>query len=250
MPMEEVQRQRVVAYQPGDQARALLSETKMVLMVGMSGVGRDTIINELIRHGAYYPLVTSTTRLPRANNGIMEQNGVEYYFLTSDQATQHLEHGGYIEVSPVHDHVNGLLVEELQRAHDSGKTAISDVDPQGASKYHQLSDTVTAIFVLPPSYEEWMRRNKQRYASDDEFTAVWPRRRQSAMMELDMAIHAPFYHFVINNQVTHAVNVCDAIAHGAPLDRAAQEKGIALARAILASLQAEQQGLALNLHEC
>lgn len=241
MSMEEEQRQRVVAYQPGDRARALLSETKMVLMVGMSGVGRDTIINELVRHGAYYPLVTSTTRLPRVNNGIMEQNGVEYYFLTHDQATQNLEQSGYIEVSPVHDHVNGLLVEELQRAHDSGKIAISDVDPQGASKYHELSETVTAIFVLPPSYEEWMRRNKQRYASDDEFAVAWPRRRQSAMMELDMAIHAPFYHFVINDEIARAVSACDEIAHGAPLDQIAQDKGIALAQTILDSLHAEQR---------
>jgi len=237
--MEEVQRQRVVAYQPGDQARALLSETKLVLMVGMSGVGRDTIINELVRRGAYYPLVTSTTRLPRVNDGIMEQNGVEYYFLTSDQATYNLEHGGYIEVSPVHDHVNGLLVEELRRAHDSGKIAVSDVDPQGASKYHQLSDSVTAVFVLPPSYEEWMRRNKQRYATDEDFAVAWPRRRQSAMMELDMAIHDPFYHFVINDDIAHAVNACDEIAHGAPLDQTAQDKGIALAKTILVQLRAE-----------
>jgi len=237
--MEEVQRQRVVAYQPGDQARALLSETKLVLMVGMSGVGRDTIINELVRRGAYYPLVTSTTRLPRVNDGIMEQNGVEYYFLTSDQATYNLEQGGYIEVSPVHDHVNGLLVEELRRAHDSGKIAVSDVDPQGASKYHQLSDSVTAVFVLPPSYEEWMRRNKQRYATDEDFAVAWPRRRQSAMMELDMAIHDPFYHFVINDDIAHAVNACDEIAHGAPLDQTAQDKGIALAKTILVQLRAE-----------
>jgi len=237
--MEEVQRQRVVAYQPGDQARALLSETKLVLMVGMSGVGRDTIINELVLRGAYYPLVTSTTRLPRVNDGIMEQNGVEYYFLTSDQATYNLEHGGYIEVSPVHDHVNGLLVEELRRAHDSGKIAVSDVDPQGASKYHQLSDSVTAVFVLPPSYEEWMRRNKQRYATDEDFAVAWPRRRQSAMMELDMAIHDPFYHFVINDDIAHAVNACDEIAHGAPLDQTAQDKGIALAKTILVQLRAE-----------
>jgi len=237
--MEEVQRQRVVAYQPGDQARALLSETKLVLMVGMSGVGRDTIINELVLRGAYYPLVTSTTRLPRVNDGIMEQNGVEYYFLTSDQATYNLEQGGYIEVSPVHDHVNGLLVEELRRAHDSGKIAVSDVDPQGASKYHQLSDSVTAVFVLPPSYEEWMRRNKQRYATDEDFAVAWPRRRQSAMMELDMAIHDPFYHFVINDDIAHAVNACDEIAHGAPLDQTAQDKGIALAKTILVQLRAE-----------
>ena len=237
--MEEVQRQRVVAYQPGDQARALLSETKLVLMVGMSGVGRDTIINELVLRGAYYPLVTSTTRLPRVNDGIMEQNGVEYYFLTSDQATYNLEHGGYIEVSPVHDHVNGLLLEELRRAHDSGKIAVSDVDPQGASKYHQLSDSVTAVFVLPPSYEEWMRRNKQRYATDEDFAVAWPRRRQSAMMELDMAIHDPFYHFVINDDIAHAVNACDEIAHGAPLDQTAQDKGIALAKTILVQLRAE-----------
>jgi hypothetical protein len=84
-----------------------------------------------------------------------------------------------------------------------------------------------------------MRRNKQRYATDEDFAVAWPRRRQSAMMELDMAIHDPFYHFVINDDIAHAVNACDEIAHGAPLDQTAQDKGIALAKTILVQLRAE-----------
>jgi len=236
--MEEVYERMIAAYQPGERARVLLGETAMVLMVGVSGVGRDTIINQLVAKGGYYPLVTSTTRAPRVNDGVMEQDGVEYWFVTEEQARERMEAGEYVEVSPVHDRINGLLIDELQRAHETGKIAITDMDPQGAYKYHELSDHVIAIFVLPPSYDEWMSRNRLRYASDEAFTEAWPRRRESAIMELEMAMRDPFYHFVINDELTHAIEQCDNIARGIPIDTEAQDKGRMLASAILTKLRA------------
>ncbi|MEO5949001.1 MAG: hypothetical protein ABIP74_01230 [Candidatus Saccharimonas sp.] len=237
--MEEVYERMIAAYQPSERARVLLGETAMVLMVGVSGAGRDTIINHLVAKGGYYPLVTSTTRQPRVNNGVAEQNGVEYWFVNEEQAKQRMEAGEYVEVSPVHDRINGLLLDELQRAHDTGKIAITDMDPQGALKYHELSDNVIAIFVLPPSYEEWMSRNRLRYASEEAFAEAWPRRRESAIMELEMAMRDPFYHFVINDELAHAIEACDTVAHGQSLDLESQQKGRMLASAILDQLRAD-----------
>jgi guanylate kinase len=235
--MEEAYRAMIAAYQPSEHARKLLGKTPMLLMVGMSGVGRDTIISKLVARGGYYPLVTSTTRPPRSNNDIMERDGVEYHFLTKDQARGYLETGVYVEVSPVHDHINGLLTDELQRAYASGGIAITDMETQGALKYHQLSDNVIAIFVLPPSYEEWMRRNRKRYASDIDFNAAWPRRRQSAIMELEMALESSFYYFVVNDELGEAVDACDRIAHGRPIEQLVQQQSVALAHAILERLR-------------
>lgn len=238
MSMEEVDKQMIAESVPNERARALLVDTPMVVMVGVSGAGRDTIINQLVERGEYYPLVTSTTRAPRVNNGVMEQDGIEYNFLTTAQARERLAAGDYVEVSPVHDHINGLLVDELERAHDSGKIAITDMDPQGAYKYHELSEHVIAIFVVPPNYEEWMSRNRLRYASEDAFVDAWPRRRESAIMELEMAIRDMFYHFVVNDELKHAVDACDDIAHGIPIDEDSRGRGRMLANAILAELRA------------
>lgn len=234
--MEEVYERMIAANEPNERARTLLAETTIVLMVGMSGVGRDTIINQLVARGGYYPLLTATTRPMRINNGVMERDGVEYRFLSTEQAVEYLQAGEYVEVSPVHDHINGLLVDELQRAHDSGQIAITDMDPQGAAKYRTLSDAVIPIFVLPPTYDAWMNRMRERYDSPADFNAAWPRRRQSAIMELGMALDAPFYRFVVNDELSEAVVACDQIAHGHVADEATESHNRELAHSLLDQL--------------
>lgn len=237
--MEELYARMIAEYQPTDRARALLAETAFVLMVGVTGVGRDTIIKSLVERGGYYSLVTATTRAPRVNDGVMERNGVEYWFLSEEQAAARMQNGEYVEVSPVHDRINGLLLDELRRAHESGDIAITDMDPQGARKYHAISGNVTAIFVLPPSYDEWMARNRQRYATDEAFNEAWPRRRESAMMELTMALEDEFYYFVINDDLESAIKECDEIAHGSLGRGYGQAKGRKLAQEILTRLQTD-----------
>lgn len=239
MEMEERLLAEIANNKPSDRARRLLSEMVTVLMVGASGSGRDTIIRALVDKGGYWPLLTSTTRPMRINNGVMESDGVEYNFLTEELAIDHLRAGDYLEVSPVHGHINGLLVDELQRAHDSGKIAITDMDPQGADKYMKLSDKVISIFMLPPSYEVWLSRLRQRYESDEAFEAAWPRRRQSADMELEMALNVPYYHFVINDDIFETTRICDQIAMGEGLSADLQQRGVVLARELLNRLRLE-----------
>lgn len=199
-------------YTPSTQGLELLASTRVVLLVGITGAGKNTILNMMMETGKFHDMVTSVTREPRMNNGVMEQDGVDYHFLTSEQALKKIKAGEYVEVSPVHGRIYGVTVDEVQRAHDAGKIAVADIDVQGVEKYKKVSDDVTAIFLLPPSYEEWQRRARLRYASEDEFLADWPNRRDSAVKELTKALETPHYHFVINDDIDEAFKACMQIS--------------------------------------
>lgn len=230
--------QLIAQYQPNHDGATLLAHTPIVLIVGIAGAGKNSLLTEMLKSGNYYDLITSITREPRYNNGVLEQHGVEYYFLSEEEAIEKIKNGEYVEVSSVHGRIYGVTADEMRRAHDAGKQAIADVDVQGVMKYKRISDHVTAIFLLPPSYEEWRRRLETRYSSHEAFLEDWPTRRDSAIVELEKALASPYYHFVINNDVAEAAAACEQIiASDDTFHRKDDEKRL-IARDILDEIRA------------
>lgn len=205
--------QRIADYQPPTHAVELVQTTNIALLVGISGAGKDTIKRELLKQDDFRDIISHTTRQPRINNGIAEIPETDYHFIDDNAAKMMLENREFIEAKFVHGTVYGTSVEELQLAHDQAKTAITDVDVQGVSEYKELSQSVIAIFILPPSYSVWRERLAQRYESTEAFEAEWTKRRNSAVDELTHALEVPYYHFVINDELERAVAVVKDIAH-------------------------------------
>lgn len=212
---EEEIRNMIDLYAPSQETVQTLNDNGLVIFVGVSGAGKNTIMDRLVATGDYYDAITSTTRLPRENDGVMEQDGVEYYFLSTKQAIENIHFGNYVEVSWVHDRINGMLAGELSKAAQSHKTTITDVDIQGALKYRNVSNKVHTVFIVPPSFEEWDARNRNRYKTSDHFNDAWPARKRSAMMELELALrHADEFTFVVNASVEDALDDINAILAG------------------------------------
>ena len=201
----------ITAYQPPKKAREVIRHTKIALLVGISGAGKDTIKRELLRRPGFGEIISHTTRAPRENEGVLERDGVDYHFMTEDQAHDMLERGEFVEAKFVHGTVYGTSINEVKRAGDAG-TAITDIDVQGVAEYKAVSEQVVAIFVIPPNYDEWMRRLKRRYTTDEAFLREWPKRRDSAIKELTRALEVPYYHCVINDNLDRAVGVVAEIA--------------------------------------
>ncbi len=204
---------QIANYTPNQAGVELLQAANIVLIVGVTGAGKDTIQREMLKSGDYYNLITTITREPRYNNGVLEQDGVEYYFISDAEAEARIDAGDYVEVSLVHGRIYGVTVDEIRRVNESGKIGIADVDVQGVAKYKKLSSAVTAIFLVPPSYAEWQRRVRKRYLNEADFMKDWPNRRKSAISELEKALEAPYYHFVINDELEEAVDACAKLAH-------------------------------------
>lgn len=203
--------QLIENYQPPQDAIEVIKNTKIVLIVGISGAGKDTIKRELLKQPGFREIISHTTRAPRANVGVMEVDGVDYHFIDDEIARTMLETGEFVEAKFVHGTVYGTSIREVAAAGADG-VAVTDIDVQGVSEYKAVSSAVRAIFVVPPDYPTWIQRLKQRYASEEEFLKEWPRRRQSAINELTRALELPYYHCVINDDLDRAVRVTAEIA--------------------------------------
>lgn len=201
----------VANYHPPKAAREIIKNTKIALLVGISGAGKDSIKRELLKRDGFGEIVSHTTRQPRENEGVLEQDGRDYHFIDEDKARTMLREGDFVEAKFVHGTIYGTSIEEVRRAGEAG-TAITDIDVQGVSEYKAVSDKVVAIFVIPPSYEEWRRRLERRYTTHEEFLHEWPKRRESAIKELRRALELPYYHCVVNDDLDRAVEVTAEIA--------------------------------------
>ncbi len=92
-------RRLLAGYQPSKDSLHGLDQLRLVLLVGPSSSGRNTIINQLVKSGAYYVVVSDTTRQPRVNNGILEVNGREYWFRSEVDILADLKEGKFLEAS-------------------------------------------------------------------------------------------------------------------------------------------------------
>lgn len=217
-------------YTISDQSKAVLASTRLVLMVGATSSGRNTIIRQLVDGGGYRFIVSDTTRAKRMNNGVMEQDGREYWFRSEEDMLQDIRDGKFLEAAVIHDQqVSGTSIRELQLAHDQGSIGITDIEIVGVDHIVAMKPDAYAIFVLPPGFSQWQRRLQQRGTMPKVELC---RRMQSAVKEFEHALSVDYYHFVINDDVPRATEQVRRIVAGTH-DKQAEDKGRALATELL-----------------
>lgn len=190
--------------QISDSHKQLVESVNLVLIVNPTSAGADTVINKLVETGDYQRLITDTTRPKRVNDGVAEQNGVEYFFISESQMLNDIKQGNYLEAALVHNqHVYGTSIRELIKAKAHGKIAIANIQADGAAAVHSVKPNAQIIFLLPPSWDEWLRRWLVRgEMSQDERL----NRFRGSHRELELAMQRDYYKYVINDDLEDAVN--------------------------------------------
>jgi guanylate kinase len=206
-------------YKPPQEAIELLDSTKAVFLVGISGAGKDTILKELIKTGRFHYIVSHTTREPRENSGVMEQDGKDYHFINLDKAKSMLKNNEFIEAKFYSGNVYGTSLEEFKQAQKEQKTAITDIEVQGVGEYASISKNITPIFVLPPNYEVWQTRLMSRYEGSEIDEEDLRLRKETAKNELEEALSKDYYQFVINDDLTRSTQAIVEITEGSLSDR-------------------------------
>lgn len=212
--IDETLLEKIAAYRPSESTIALLRSTPITLIVGVSGAGKDTIVNKLLEKPDYRAIVSHTTRRMRINKGVPEKNGVEYNFIDVPTAIKMIDDRAFIEVKTYSENIYGTSAAEVQKAHDEGKIAISDVEVKGVAEYVALTPTVRPIFVLPPSFEAWQQRLLSRYGNDSAtHTEDIERRLRTARDELMHVRSADYFSIIINDDLERTVQKADELAH-------------------------------------
>ena len=219
-------------YKPSEAAQKLLQNMKLVLLVGPTSSGRNTIINTLLESGNYHSIVSDTTRQPRENNGVLEQNGREYWFRTEEELLADIKKGAFLEAAVIHNQqVSGISMRELTSAADQGLIAINEIEVAGADNIHSIKPDALCLFILPPSFDEWMARMTAR----GQLPAEEVRRRlESAVYEITTALDRDFYQFVVNDTFIQTAARIDKMITTNLLNEH-QDEGRRVAEALLAS---------------
>lgn len=212
------------AYHTSEQAKEVLSKVKLVLLIAPTSVGKNTIIRRLLKQDKYYFVISDTTRPQRINDGVMEQNGREYWFRTEEEMLADLKNGEYLEAEIIHNQqVSGISIRELSKAVDADKVAINDVEIEGIHNVMAAKADTLPIMLLPPNYDEWQRRLSSR----GRMSPVELRRRlESAKKIFDDGLRQDYYHFVITEDVEQSSQIIDAIVANKPNPHQGRASGL------------------------
>lgn len=204
----------IADYQMSPETTQLVRQTKLLLIAGIVGGGKNTVISELLKSSDYHEIVSHTTRAPRLNHDVMERDGVDYHFVTPEQAEKLLTDKAFIEAKYVHGNVYGTTAAELVHAREADKVAVTDIDVHGVTEYLNIKPDTHAIFLLPPSVETWLSRLEKRYGNLDEHQAEITKRFQTAYREISHIKQDPRFILVVNDDLKTTVDRVSQIVRG------------------------------------
>lgn len=138
---------------------------KLFIMSGSSGVGKGTIIKELLKNNTDLKLsISTTTRQPRFN----EEHGVHYFFTSKEDFMKSVENNEFIEWAEFSGNCYGTKKEFVDNCLNNGQNVLLEIDTQGALQIKEKMPEVVLIFIAPPSVEELENRLRNRNTESEE----------------------------------------------------------------------------------
>lgn len=179
---------------------------RIFIISGPSGVGKDSVIEELrnVFPRAQY-VVTATTR-PRRDG---EVDGVHYIFLTKDEFLARLDEKDFLENAVVYENHYGVPRSPIVDGLAEGRDVIIKVDVKGAATLRRLIPNTISIFLAPESMEALLTRLRDRKTDDPD---VLMKRFTTASTELEDVEKFDYVVFNEANQLDRAVKeICDIV---------------------------------------
>ncbi|MFW6035763.1 MAG: guanylate kinase [Halothermotrichaceae bacterium] len=176
----------------------------LFVLSGPSGVGKGTILSELLKdfNDIEYS-ISATTRKRRKG----EVDGEDYFFISEEKFFEMVKNNQFIEWAEVHNNYYGTPKEYVNKTRQCGKDIILEIDIQGAKKVRQLYDDAIYIFIEPPSIKELEHRLDVRGSEDSKSKAT---RLNNARMELKEK--DKYDYAVLNDEIETAVKqLCSII---------------------------------------
>lgn len=174
-----------------------MNKGKVIVVSGPSGVGKGTVVKELIGSNKDCALsISATTRSPREG----EAHGVNYFFITKEEFTQKINNNEMLEYAEYCSNFYGTPKDYVLKSVEQGKNIILEIEVQGALNVKKIIPEAVTVFVMPPSLQELEDRLRGRGTETDE---VVGQRLKTAISEIKQA---PQYDYiVVNNTVMQCV---------------------------------------------
>ncbi|MCB4411825.1 MULTISPECIES: guanylate kinase [unclassified Synechococcus] len=138
---------------------------KLTLITGPSGVGKGTLVNQLLeRHPKIWLSVSATTRSPRQG----EQDGINYFFHSRAAFEALVAEGGFLEWAEFAGNCYGTPRHPVEEQMAGGRPVLLEIELEGARQVRRSFPDGFQIFLAPPSFEELERRIRGRGTDSEQ----------------------------------------------------------------------------------
>jgi guanylate kinase len=172
---------------------------RLTVLAGPTAVGKGTVSADVReRYPEVWLSVSATTR--RARPG--ERDGVHYHFVDTSKFDSMAAGGELLEWAVVHGvHRYGTPRRPVEEHLTVGRSALLEIDLQGARQVRRTMPEALFVFLAPPSWDELVRRLVGRGTEDEE-----ERRRRLATAERELAAESEFDVRIVNDDVHRAAD--------------------------------------------
>ena len=175
----------------------------LFVLAGPSGVGKGSLVRELIAKDPSLSLsVSVTTRPPRPG----EVDGIDYFFVDEDAFDRMIAAGELLEWAEIVGHRSGTPRVFVEDRLSEGRDVILEIDVVGASFVRKRIPDAVLVFVDAPSLDELERRLRGRGTETEEAIRL---RMETAAWELEQ--RPWFDHVVVNDDLVRAADQVAAI---------------------------------------
>jgi len=144
-----------------------MDQGKLIIFSAPSGSGKSTIVRHLITRDVPIEFsISATNRAPRGR----EENGVDYYFLSSEEFKSKIKSKAFLEWEEVYpDRYYGTLKAEVDRIWANEKHVVFDIDVEGGLNLKkQFGERALSVFIKVPSIDILKQRLMARNTEDNE----------------------------------------------------------------------------------
>jgi len=168
-----------------------------------SGSGKTTLLQHLLRSFDDLKFsVSHTTRPPRQG----EKDAVDYYFTDRTTFMRMVDRGEFLEWAEFNGQLYGTTRAFVEEQIGTGRDVILDIDVQGAKQVKNTIKDATAIFILPPSFEELKRRLTDRMLESDDVI-----RRRLEIAKREILYYRDYDYIIINDILENSIRLLESI---------------------------------------
>jgi len=138
---------------------------KLIIITGPSGVGKGTVVKELLdRNKDIWLSISATTRNPR----IGEKDGENYYFISDEKFKDMIDKKEFLEWAQFAGNFYGTPLSTVSEKIEKGFIVLLEIEVEGAKQIKEKFPEALSIFLLPPSKAELEKRIRNRGTEKEE----------------------------------------------------------------------------------